>query len=53
MELDPTVTCPNPVCQCTLVKGTSTCPNCETPLPGVSVPGSVLRFTAADADEGC
>jgi DNA invertase Pin-like site-specific DNA recombinase len=46
--LDPTVVCPNPDCGYTPPAGASTCPSCDTPLPGVSAPGSVRRPSAAD-----
>ncbi len=46
--LDPTVICPE--CGYTPPAGASSCPNCDTALPGVSAPGSVRRPSADDME---
>lgn len=44
--LDPVVVCPG--CGYAPPAGASKCPSCDTPLPGISAPGSVWCPSAAD-----
>ena len=47
--LDPTVVCPG--CGYTPPAGASKCPSCDTPLAGVSAPGSVQHPSADDFED--